>query len=429
MSAKNGFVNPNSSCPHLWLAAKSASLDASWFTCPHCEKPNHHLARTCRACGKQVAFDKVFTGDVLHPSSLPAPLLEPVTLLDTASVGGRRILHLDRAWGLLLVGVEESGLFIYSAADPLATEPLHLLDGESVFATAHAVMGERPAEERPRLLATTPRGVAQITLLPQPEVDWVYQSEADRIPRHAAFVHDGAIIVASSQSLSATEVIYLRAPLRSPSVVSSTTVEHTPGLDIITLPSSDLFFHTQSAGHVCGLDGTVTSHPSAIPLTTNAHAVLADDKIYVPAGGSIAVFQAQSGDFWRLPTELAQPFQCIFDRDDQRLLIADMEGVKSLGALDGQVKWDSRTALGFSFLAGQVPPVRIRDELVIAGSTSLGQSRVQGVTPFGTGDIRVIAELDGAVPLALQPVATGLAVSVSIPGLHARGEVRIVSMR
>jgi hypothetical protein len=240
---------------------------------------------------------------------------------------------------------------------------------------------------------------------------------------------DGALIIASNQSLSATEVIYLRAPLQSSSVVTSTTVDHGVAPSIITLPSSEVFFHTPVAGHICGRDGTVTSYPSAVPLTAHGHAVLADDKIYIPADDSIAVFQVPSGDFWRLPTELAQPFECVFDREDQRLLVADMEGVKSLDALSGQVKWDSRTALGFTFLAGQVRPVRVRDELLIAGATSQGQSRVQGVTTYGSGDVRVIAELDGAIPHSLEPVGSGLAVSVSLPGLHPRGEVRIVTMR
>ena len=434
MTGKAKFVSPNSGNPHLWQAVGQNAVHATWFTCEHCGQRDHHLARFCRGCGKPVSFETAYAGDVLNPSASPAPVGSPTMLLDATAVGGKRVLHLGRAWGLLVVGVEDAGLFLFSVADPQEAEALNVpeLDGESVFAVVQPPPEERSRSLRPRLLAVFPSGVAQVSLLPEPTVDWIYRTGPEGRPMNAAFAGDSvAIFISRSDNgQPSTDIVFLRDTMgRHPVERSTATVAQSPASAIVPLPSGDFFFHTSVAGHVCGGDGSIRSYPSPVPLSDRADSLLWGERVYVPAGDAIAVFQLESGDVWRFSPTLVPPFQFALDAITQQLLTVDMEGVKSIDALSGQVKWDSKTALGFTFLGGQVRPIRIGDELLVAGSTAHGQQRIQGVTPFGPANLRIIAELEGAIPLALESVGVGVAVSVSLPGLQPRGEVRLVGMR
>ncbi len=358
-----------------------------------------------------------------HSSEFAA---DPVLLFDSSRVGGGQILHLSREWGLLLFGVEEGGLWALSAADPLASDPAQLLGEESIVAVDAGVVGSGPIDARPCLLAVAQTRVAVVNFLPEISVDWIYSSEAGARPSHAALTPTGAVVFAFNEAQSSTDVISYRASAGAFALVNTQTVDGRVGPVVAHLPDDVCFFHTRDAGYILPPDGTLRSCPSPFSLSLKRAVAQSGERIYMAAGDSVVVFNHLSGEFVRLGKPLEEPFEMLLDHETNRLLVADMGAVKVMDALSGDVLWDSVTALGFSLLCGQVRPRRLGDALLVAGSTQLGQQRVVAAHVLGHPDARMVADLDGAAPRALELAGTGLVIAATVPGLRPRGELRLV---
>jgi len=352
--------------------------------------------------------------------------IDPVPVFDTSQVGAGQILHLSREWGLLLVGLEEGGLWAFNAVDPLGSRPAQLLGAESILAVDAGVVGNEPTDQRPCLLAVAQTRVAVVNLRSDISVDWIYSSETGARPSHAALTPTGAVVFAFNESQSSTDVISFRASFGAFSPVDTQTVEGRVGPVVAPLPNGAHFFHTHEAGYILSPDGALRSCQSPFRLSLKRSVVQRGERIYMVAGDSVVVFNHLSGEFVRFGQPLEEPFEMLLDHDTNRLLVADMSGIKMMDALGGDVLWDSVTALGFSLLCGQVRPRRLGGELLVAGSTQLGQQRIVATRFLGRPDARTVADLDGSTPRALELAGTGLVVAVTVPGLRPHGELRLV---
>jgi hypothetical protein len=336
------------------------------------------------------------------------------------------IRSFQRYLGYLIVATEGGGLHLISAADPRESSHVVVpgLEGQDVRFVAVPPKGD----SRRKVLVSTTKGVALVDLLPEVSVAWLYENTSPRQYSFGAFVRNGALVFACTAGEATTQVSFMREPLSSPNLVSSEQVSGLVAPDVIALEDGRVFFRTRLTGFLYGSETReVREYACLFPLDQAGIGQNFDGRVFVPAEENMGVFQIASGDFWKLGAELIEPFSYVLDAQLNRLLVTDNDGLKVVNSQNGDLMWDSAKAIGATLVAGSCAPVLTADGVLVAGATTMGQSRLVRMRPQGAhGDLTVlVGGLEGR-PRALVPTGTGLAMAVDVPGLHPEGRLLIV---
>lgn len=369
---------------HGLLAESSA-----WFNCRACETPNHHLARHCRQCGEPVSFEEVFLGSLVDGKVVegnPPEGVEPQEI-GLENTGATALSAALRYLGMLVLSTRDGGLIILSAVDPSGIASVHLV-GQTVIS-----LSVDPCGMQRMILAVTDSEVLLLTLLPSPEVHRVMElPKPGRELSTAWLVRNGAVVLVNDAEAGKSRLEHYGVSRAAKSwdvrLLRTEPLDHPVSLCGHALPDSRVIFHSKRRCYVFDAEhGRLDFIETKFDLHLTGETQHAGGRVFVHAADDMAVINLRpGGSASKLSAQLAAPFKFSVDERSNRIFVADLEGLKVVDALSGEVKWNYESAYGAPVAASFFAPLLLDGAgVVFAGTTPGGETRLLRVEPKADG--------------------------------------------